>query len=256
MEYIVCKEVKMKLKADYHIHSTYSKHNHGKSSIEEIVERAYEIGLEEIAITDHGPAHYLFGIKRSLIGEAKNIVVEMRKKYPNLKILYGVEANLLDYNGTTDIESEILKHCDIILCGFHLAAAYTTAGDYWNFIVKNRLAKNNEKLYKEMVEKNTQAVVNAMNRYNINILTHPGDKIPLNIDKIAQTAEKTNTLLEINNSHGHLNKDEIKIAAKYNVKFVINSDSHIKDNVGSCDNALKAAMEAGIDLKRIINLKK
>lgn len=245
----------MKLKADYHIHSTYSKHKHGKSSIEEIVERASQLGLEEIAITDHGPAHYLFGIKRNLISEAKNIVVEMRKKYPNLKILYGVEANILDYNGTTDIEGEILEHCDIILCGFHLAASFSSAGDYWNFMVKNKLAKNKAKLYKEMTEKNTQALVNAMNKYNINILTHPGDKIPLNIDKIAKAAEKTNTLLEINNSHGHLNVDEIKIAAKYNVKFVINSDSHIKDNVASCDNAIRAAMDADLDLNRIINLK-
>ena len=179
----------------------------------------------------------------------------MRKKYPNLKILYGVEANILDYKGTTDIAGEILEHCDIILCGFHLAASFSSAGDYWNFIVKNKLAKNNEKLYQEMVEKNTQALVNAMNKYNINILTHPGDKIPLNIDKIAKAAEKTNTLLEINNSHGHLNKDEIKIAAKYKVQFVINSDSHIKDNVGNCDNAVRAARDAGLDLNRIINLK-
>ena len=246
----------MKLKADYHIHSTYSKHKHGKSTIEEIAARAYEIGLEEIAITDHGPGHYLFGIKRSLISEAKNIVVETRKKYPNLKILYGVEANILDYKGTTDIDSEILKHCDIILCGFHSGALFSTAGDFWNFIIKNKFAKNNKKLYDEMVEKNTQAVIKAMNKYKIDILTHPGDKIPVDIDKIAQTAEKTNILLEINNSHGHLNKDELITASKYNVQFVINSDSHIKDNVGRCDNALKDALDAGIDFNRIINLKR
>ncbi|HAS92315.1 MAG TPA: hypothetical protein DCS12_08830 [Clostridiales bacterium] len=106
-----------------------------------------------------------------------------------------------------------------------------------------------------MVEKNTQAIINAMNKYKINILTHPGDKIPVNIDKIAQTAEKTDTMLEINNSHGHLNKDEIIRASKYNVKFVINSDSHIKDNVGRCDNALRAVEGSGIDLNRIVNLK-
>jgi len=245
----------MKLRADYHIHSTYSKNRHGKSSIEEIAERAYELGLEEIAIAEHGSCHYLFGIKSNLISEAKNIVVETRKKYPNLKILYGVEANILDYKGTTDINSEILKHCDIILCGFHLAALFSSPSDFWNFIVKNQLAKNNKKFYDEMVEKNTQAIINAMNKYKINILTHPGDKIPVNIDKIAQTAEKTDTMLEINNSHGHLNKDEIIRASKYNVQFVINSDSHIKDNVGRCDNALRAVEGSGIDLNRIVNLK-
>ncbi len=245
----------MKIKADYHIHSTYSKNKHGKSSIEEIAQRAHEIGLEEIAITDHGPGHYLFGIKRKLISEAKNVVVETRKKYPDLKILFGVEANILDYKGRTDIDSEILKHCDIILCGFHLAALFSSAGDFWNFIVKNHFAKNNKKLYHEMVEKNTQAVINAMKNYKIDILTHPGDKIPVNIDKIAEAAEKTNTMLEINNSHGHLNKEELIRASKYKVEFVISSDSHIRDNVGHCANALKTAMDSGIDTNRIINLK-
>lgn len=244
----------MKLKADYHIHSIYSKNKHGKSTIEEIVKKAHEIGLEEIAITDHGTSHFMFGINKNKISEAKNTVVEVRKKYPNMNILYGVEANILDYNGTTDIGEEILKHCDIILCGFHLGVMFSTAGDFWNFVVKNILVKNNEKHYKDMVEKNTNALVNAMYRYKIDILTHPGDKIPLDIEKIAAVAEETNTILEINNSHGHLNKDEIQKASKYNVKFVINSDAHIKDNIGSYENGLKAAMDAGLNLNRIINL--
>jgi len=245
----------MKLKADYHIHSTYSRRNHGKSTIEEIVQKAVELGLEEIAITDHGPKHYMFGIQASKIDEAKNIVIEMRKKYPQLKILYGVEANLLDYDGNTDINEKVLKHCDIILCGFHLGALFSTSGDFWNFIVMNRMGKYNKEIKEKMTIKNTQAVINAMNKYKINILTHPGDKIPLDLDKIAKAAEKTGTMLEINDSHGHLNSEEIKIASKYNVKFVINSDSHIKDKVGSCENAVKAAKDAGLDLKRIINLK-
>jgi putative hydrolase len=244
----------MKLKADYHIHSVYSKNMHGKSSIEEIVEKAIELGLEEIAITDHGPAHYLYGIKRRKIKEAKEVVLQLNKKYTNIKILFGVEANILDYKGTTDIDRDILEYCDIILCGFHLCALYSTMGDFWNFIVKNNFAKLHSKLYNEMVEKNTEAIINAMNRYNIDILTHPGDKIPVDIDKIAAAAEKTNTILEINDSHGHLNKDDIRTASKYNVKFVINSDAHIKDNIGSYNNGLKAAMDAGLDLKRIINL--
>lgn len=244
----------MKLKADYHIHSTYSRRNHGKSTIEEIVEKAYELGLEEIAITDHGPKHYLFGIQENKIIEAKNKVERAREKYPNLKILYGVESNILSYSGKTDIGEEILEHCDIILCGFHLGALFSSFGDFWNFIIVNKLGSHSEKIREKITKKNTEAYVRAMNKYKINILTHPGDKIPVNIDEIAATAEKTGTILEINNSHGHLNSEEIKIAAKYNVKFVINSDSHIKDNIGSCENAVKEAKKAGLDLKRIINL--
>ena len=244
----------MKLRADYHIHSTYSRRNHGKSTIAEIAEIAAEKGLEEIAITDHGSKHYMFGVLEHQMSEAKTIVEDMRRKYPQLKILYGVEANILDYEGHTDINSEVLKQCDIILCGFHLGALFSTPKDFWNFLVKNKLGKKSDKIKKEMTAKNTEAFLKAMDRYKIDILTHPGDKIPLDIDKIAAKAEEKGIILEINNSHGHLNSEEIKIAAKYNVKFAINSDAHVKERVGSFDEALKAANNAGLDLKRIINL--
>lgn len=245
----------MKLTADYHVHSTYSRRNHGKSTIEEIVLTAMEKNLKEIAITDHGPKHYLYGIYEHKIKEAKAIVLELRKKYPQIKILLGVEANILDFSGTTDITEEVKKHCDIILCGYHMGALFSTAGDAWKFTVMNKLGSKNKKIYEDMKLKNSQAVANALKRYKINILTHPGDKIPLDINVIAKVAEKTGTMLEINNSHGHLNSEEIKIASKYDVKFVINSDSHVKENIGSFENGLKAARDASLDLSRIINLK-
>ncbi len=245
----------MKLKADYHIHSTYSRHNHGKSSIEEIVQKAVELGLEEIAITDHGPGHYLFGIQENKVKEAKDIIIEMRKRYPQIKILMGVEANILDYEGNTDITDEVLKYCDIILCGYHIGALFSSLSDAWKFIAMNKIGRKNKKIFEKMKAKNTEAVIKAMNKYKINIWTHPGDKIPLNTDLIARAAEKTGTMLEINNSHSHLNAEEIKIAKKYNVKFVINSDSHIKENIGSYEKGLKAAIDADLDLNRIINLK-
>lgn len=244
----------MKLKADYHIHSTYSKNNHGKSTIEEIVEKAVELGLEEIAITDHGPSHFLFGIKKNKIIEAKNKVLEMRKKYPQIKVLFGVEANVLNLGGDIDLNDNLLNNCDIILCGYHSGVLFSSVNDFWNFYIMNLIGKFNKKIKQKQVEKNTQAIVNALNKNNINILTHPGDKIPVNMDKIAYAAEKNNTILEISNHHKHLNSEEIKIVAKYNVRFAINSDSHIKDNIGGCERAIEVAKDAGLDLRRIINL--
>lgn len=238
----------MRTIADYHVHSTYSRRNHGKSTIEEIVEKAVELNLEEIAVTDHGPKHYLYGIQEEKIPEAKEIILQMRKKYPQIKILLGVEANILDYEGTTDISENVIKHCDIILCGYHMGALFSSAKDAYKFTVKNRFSTN-------MADENATALANAMKRYKINILTHPGDKIPCNIDIVAKAAEETGTVLEINNSHGHLNVEEIKIASRYDVSFVINSDSHIKDKIGSYENGLKSAIDAGLDLSRIINLK-
>ena len=54
----------MKITGDYHTHSKYSKNNHGKDTIKEMVLSAKEKGLESYGISDHGPAHVVFGIRR------------------------------------------------------------------------------------------------------------------------------------------------------------------------------------------------
>lgn len=244
----------MKLTADYHIHSTYSKNNHGKSTIAEIAEKSIELGLKEIAVTDHGPKHFLYGIERENIKKARFEVDELSLKYPQIKIKLGVESNILDYEGNIDIDDDIRDYFDIILCGYHIGVIFTGLKDLWNFTVMNSIDGFSRRLRAIQMEKNTQAVVNALNRNKIDILTHPGDKIPVYIDKVALAAEKNNTVLEINNHHNHLNAEEIRIAAKYRVKFSIGSDAHIKDNIGGFENSLRAAQEAGLDLSRIINL--
>lgn len=244
----------MKIKFDYHVHSVYSKNKHGKSTIEENVQKAIELGLEEIAITDHGPRHFLFGIKNKNIKKAKEEIVELRKKYPNIKILYGIEANILNFQGDIDVKPEDLEVYDIVLCGYHMGVLFSTFKDFWAFIVLNYLSKFSKKLRKRQKERNTKAIVNALYKNNIYILTHPGDKIPVDIDKIAYAAQENNTILEINSSHNHLNAEEIIIASKYDVNFAIGSDSHIKDNIGNFENALKELEKAGIDLRRVVNI--
>lgn len=244
----------MKTVKDYHIHSTYSKNNHGKSTIEEIAAEAHRLKLKEIAITDHGPAHFLYGIKVKKITEARRRVEAVRRKYSDMKIYFGVEANILSLRGDTDIIDEIQNNCDIILCGYHNGVIFKSFKDAWSFYVMNFLAKLYPKIKQRQSIKNAEALANAMRRYQINILTHPGDKIPVDIDIVAKAAEETDTMLEINDSHGHLNAEEIKTAAKYKVKFVIGSDAHRKENIGKCANALKAAKAAELDILRIVNV--
>ena len=51
----------MILTGDYHTHTPYS---HGKNTVEENVAKAKEVGLKQIAITDHGFSHVAFGLRR------------------------------------------------------------------------------------------------------------------------------------------------------------------------------------------------
>jgi len=216
---------------------------------------AIDKGLEEIAITNHGIGHPFYGIRKKHIAKIKSEIDELNSKYPQIKILFGVEANILSLSGETDLCNELVENCDIILCGFHKGVKYKSFNDFWNFIVLNKLAKKHGFNKDKQIQKNTAAVVAAINKYNIDILTHPGDKILVNIEEVARAAQKNNTVLEINNSHTHLNSKEIEICKKYNLKYAINSDSHRKETVGDYKIGLDRAIEAKLDLKNIINLK-
>ena len=95
----------------------------------------------------------------------------------------------------------------------------------------------------------------ALYENDIKILTHPGDKGRFDIDDIAKACADTDTLMEISTWHDHLTVEEIKIAAKYDVKFVISSDAHTPDRVGSFHGGIERALEAGLDIERIVNIR-
>ena len=98
-------------------------------------------------------------------------------------------------------------------------------------------------------------IVRALHENNLRILTHPGDKAPVDILEIARACAETDTWMEISNFHSHLSGAEIKIAAQTNVYFVISSDAHRPERIGSYEKGLKRAMEAGLDPARIVNIK-
>ncbi len=244
----------MKSRKDYHIHSKFSSVNHAKDSVEEIVKVAISKNLSEIAITNHGPAHIFFGIRVKQLAKLRKEIDTLNKKYPEINILLGVECNITSLKGDTDITDEVMRLCDIILCGFHVGVSYKNICDFFSFMIMNNLAKILPFLRKGQIRRNTTAITSAMNRYNIDILTHPGEKLLVDMELLAKAAELNGVALEINNSHEHLSVSEIVICSKYDVKFSINSDAHKKERVGGYSEGLKRAISAGINLNRIINL--
>ena len=67
----------------------------------------------------------------------------------------------------------------------------------------------------------------------------------------------TNTLIEINGRHNHLTVDEIKEAMQVEgLNFIISSDAHSPDAVGSYKASLQRALDAGLDISRIVNIRR
>lgn len=244
----------MKINKDYHVHSILPTSSHAKSIIEEIALEAINKGLKEIAISNHGLSHVRYGFRKEHISQLKADIKAVNEKYPQIKVLLGVEANILSLKGDTDIEKEILENCDVILCGYHLFVKYKSFNDFFNFVILNYLAKKLGFRKEKQRKINTKAIVEAMNKNKMHVLTHPGRKLIYDIEEIAKAASKNNVLLEINNNCNSLSIEEIKLCEKYDVKYMINSDSHIKDTVGSYEAGLKRAIAAGLNLEKIVNL--
>ena len=124
----------MRITADYHTHTIYS---HGKGTIRENVEEAIKKGLKAIGICDHGPGHFLYGIKRDKIYQMRKEVDRLNKEYKEIDILLGVEANIIGFDGTIDVDEEVIDMLDILLLGFHYGVLFKSMGGYMFMNVVN-----------------------------------------------------------------------------------------------------------------------
>lgn len=242
--------VRMKLFADYHTHTVYS---HGKGTIRENVEAAIGQGLKEIVISDHGPGHLTYGVSRKNLVKMRNEIDELKKEYDNINILLGVEANIVSIDGDIDVNEEDMKLLDKLLVGFHNGAKPKTVKDFYHLYVRNHLAKVLPSIKEECRRMNTEAVIKAINKYNINIITHPGAKVDIDTRELARAAAKRNTALEINASHGFLTVEYVKIAMEEGVCFTIDSDAHKPEDVGNFAKGIRVAEEANLPVDRILN---
>ncbi len=246
---------KYKLKFDIHTHTVFS---HGKGTIEDNVKVAIEKGLESIGISDHGPGHISYGIKRKDLPEMRRQIDDLNDKYRDkIKIYLGVEANIINPSGNLDVKKEEFELFDYVIAGYHFGifgecpfqAGILHAANYlWTCKLGNES--------KWQKNKNTELVIKSLFENNYYLLTHPGDKGSFDIDAIAKACEETNTLMEISTWHPDLTVDAIKTAMKYDVGFIISSDAHHPSRVGDFEGGLKRAFEAGLDTDRIINLER
>lgn len=92
----------MNIYMDLHTHTIAS--GHGYSTLKENIEAAKEQGLTYLGLSEHGPAaaggpHIFFFSNYRCIP----------RRYGDLRLFCGVEANIMDYEGSLDVEESILK---------------------------------------------------------------------------------------------------------------------------------------------------
>lgn len=221
----------MRLAADLHVHSLAS--GHAFSTIEEIVRAARKKGLEMLALTDHGPAmpggahEYYFGNLRILPDRLQGV-----------KILRGVEANVLDAYGKLDLPEVYLQRLDLVLAGLHSPC-----------------------LPPSDKSRNTLAMINALRNPYVDIVVHPGNpEFPVDFAEVVRVAKAEGKALELNNSSFLVRKgswefctEVARLARQFGALVSIGSDAHFSADVGNFAQAVKLALAAGISQEQVLN---
>ncbi|MGI6737600.1 MAG: PHP domain-containing protein [Anaerovoracaceae bacterium] len=236
---------------DLHTHTIYSRHHHGRGTIEENVRAAVQKGLQRIAITDHGPGHLFYGVRRQALPEMRAEIDRLQKRYPQIEILLGVEANICHDGRHLDLGEEERQYLDLVLAGYHYGIRH---GDCLaNWLWQHRIGRTTSR-EERLRERNTEMTIAALRENQIAVLTHPGDKGPLDIAAVAKVCAERQVLMEISTHHPHLTREEIEIAMREDVRFIISSDAHRPADVGTWKEGLERALQAGLDPQRIVNI--
>ena len=204
------------LKGDLQVHSNYTD---GTMSIEEMALNARDrFGLSYIAISDHTKSLRLTnGLdEKQLLNQANTIAeindkikINNNSKNKHFRILSSAEVNILK-DGSLDISNNVLDKLDIVGAAVHSHFSLP-------------------------IELQTARLISAAQNPSIDIIFHPTGRIinqregyPVNISKLIEVANESNTILEIDAHYNRLDlKDEfIRMAIENNVKLVIDSDAH------------------------------
>jgi putative hydrolase len=235
---------------DYHLHTNYSD---GRATMREMVEAAMAKGLSEAAITEHGPRTIKSGVPNAatyltIKKDAQLLNQELHK----IKILVGAEASVTGVNGEIDVPSDIYQQLDLLLVGLHPYVWPHFSG--LGLLVGNPLRHLSKSFYQKIVNTNTKALIEVMSRHPVDVIAHPGLVLPVDISELAKACAKTETLYEFNTGHFYQTAEEISLAAKEGVKFIINSDAHFPETVGELEQGLAVLAQAGVPSAQIVNV--
>lgn len=224
----------MKMLVDIHTHTISS--GHAYSTIDENMRAASGKNLEVVAMTDHSP-----GMPGSThMFHFANLKVIPSEMY-GVKLLRGVEANIINYEGGIDMSEEILSSLDIVIASLHPPC----------------IAFADEVTVTSGIEK-------VMENPYVNVIGHPGDsRYPMDFERVVKASKRTGTLLEVNNAslkpgsfRPGVKENLVKMLGyckAYNMPVVVGSDAHFHTEIGVFKEAIALFNEVDFPESLVLN---
>jgi DNA polymerase (family 10) len=187
------------LRGDLHTHTHWS--SDGKNTLEEMVAAAAARGYEYYAITDHS-----HNLREGRLAAQLEEIERARERFPALRILAGVEANIRS-SGEVDVPERELSRLDWVVASVHQAP-------------ENRP---------------TERVLEAMDNPYVDCIGHlTGRRISkrgprdVDVERVIEKALETGVFLEINGQPDRLDLRDVhaRAAKEAGVKLVVSSDAH------------------------------
>jgi putative hydrolase len=223
----------MRIQADLHVHTFAS--GHAFSTVIEVAREASRRGLRAVGISDHGPA--LSGTPSLTYFGALRF---LPRRLEGVRLLRGVEANLVGSRGELDLPPELLTRLDYAIVGFHEGCGLKVGSP----------------------AKNTRALVGAMRQPNVRVIAHPGNPaFPIELPALVEAAVAHGVALEINNASFTLTRRGsfdtcsrlASLVAQAGGPISLGSDAHVATQVGDVTEAWEVAARAGVRPEQVVN---
>lgn len=219
---------------DVHTHTIVS--GHAYSTLMEMIKAAIEKKLKVLGITEHAPS--IPGTCNELYFRNMHVVP---RQWGDMKLLLGAELNILDTNGTLDLDENSYRKLDIRIAGIHSLCWQGGTQD-----------------------EDTTGMIKAIKSPWTDIISHPGDGTAnLRFEPIVLAAKETGTLLEINNSSLNPAREKqsakgnnltiLRLCKKYEVPVILGSDAHFITDIANYNHIVPLLSETEFPNELIMN---
>lgn len=222
------------LRGTFHCHTTASD---GRSTLEDMVAEARELGLDYLGISDHSKSSFQAnGLDEERLRKQIDEIRILQQSLDGFRIFAGSEVDILK-DGSLDFEDELLAELDWCVASVHASFSMTE---------------------KEM----TKRVIRAMENPHVTMLGHMTGRLLLrrepyaiDHDKIIDCAAETNTVIELNCSAKRMDMDWRwwHRARDKGVKCAINTDAHHVSQFQSLHFGVRVARKGWLRREDILN---
>lgn len=219
------------LVADLHCHTLAS--SHAYSTVTELAQAAAQKNMLAVACTDHGvnmpDAPHIWHFRN---------LSQVPAHIHGVRVLRGVEANVLNFDGTLDMESADLEELEIVVASMHRGLMPGSS-----------------------VEEMTAAWTAVAHNPLVDIIGHSGDPFySYDYETLIPLFGETGKIVEINENTFAVRRQSLEtcrrialLCKRYGVRIAVDSDAHYHEHVGNAPRCFDMLREIAFPEKLIVN---